>query len=124
MLDAESHSTTQSAPLLRLPSELSNRIYGLVLTSFPSLGLTIDNPWGLRGRLVLAPSKHVYCHEDNVLELNQVRYVCRQIYLETLDLEKKLSRSLVIRPQWDNRPMPSGQLSLFCNGHTSRLSGV
>jgi hypothetical protein len=150
MSDVENQPTAQSTPFFRLPSELRNHIYELVLSCSYQLGLSINNPWGSpkklvlvriqrgclnddharkvkqlqpvcrarsgRKKLVLSPIHDDHCYIDNVFELNQLKYVCRQLYLETRDLEMKLHGRLTIRPQWNNRPTVSGQLSMFCKG--------
>jgi hypothetical protein len=72
------------SPLIRLPGEIRNRIYDYVLKSYDTGELAMlpvlinepESPYSLHTRHYGEKSAQWY-------EVNQLRYVCRQLYFET-----------------------------------------
>ncbi|KAF2451242.1 hypothetical protein P171DRAFT_425765 [Karstenula rhodostoma CBS 690.94] len=74
-------STSTSSPLLSLPPELRNRIFASALTS-PSHTLQYSP--------LSKPSRPLFSDPTTPThEFNQLKYACRQLYLETAGLEIK-----------------------------------
>ena len=88
-----SHRTTMAStsPLLDLPAELRNTIYGLALTHSKPLHYRKPKGDGDKSYLYLpeAPSQQV--HDQKPVEYNQLKYVNKQLYAETAGLELKFN---------------------------------
>jgi hypothetical protein len=87
---------------LCLPGELRNRIYSLVLDA--PIALLHREPQD-GGRAFLVDSKIVsHAPNDRSTEFNQLKYVCKQLYNETADLELRLNDIIVCATSHETRP--------------------
>jgi len=75
------------SPLLQLPGELRNRIYELALSSEVPL---VFHSGGYRKRSIFSVDAPTSPNEP--VEFNQIKFTCRQLYIETACLESKSSQ--------------------------------
>jgi hypothetical protein len=85
-------SSTKHGGYLALPGEIRNMIYRLVLTSETPLHIVTPS----------VVSRPMLCaaHIDQIdvpKDFNQLKFVCRQLYTETADLELKFNKKLEIK---------------------------
>ena len=87
---------------LCLPGELRNRIYNFVLDA--PIALLHHEPQD-GGRAFLVDSKVLsQSSGDRSTEFNQLKYVCKQLYDETADLELRLNDIIVCATFHETRP--------------------
>jgi hypothetical protein len=79
--DTRPSFTSSTSPLLLLPGELRNRIYGYAFATESG----IEYNAGPRPQFVPRG-------DDTIVELNQLQYTCRQLYEETAGLEVKVNQ--------------------------------
>lgn len=103
-------STTPSPPsaLLSLPPELRNRIFAYTLTSRTQILQYAPSPKANHHRPVFSDPSSSHPTRD----FNQLKYVCRQLYLETAGLEIKYNALRFDLPEDDAYTLARIQNSL------------
>ncbi len=75
-----------ASPLLRLPGEIRNRIYEYALAADDNK--ISAKPCGLDSKNVQI---HLYLPENENIDFNLLKFVCRQLYKETAGIEAKFN---------------------------------
>ncbi|KAF2823019.1 hypothetical protein CC86DRAFT_423112 [Ophiobolus disseminans] len=98
-------TSTPTSPLLRLPAELRNHIYKLVLTSSNVFedGLRLGVTW-YRTTAFLFDCTEKYQSLNHSTTVNQLKYVNKQLYKETAGLELKYNSLVICARDWDEKP--------------------
>ncbi|KAF2001340.1 hypothetical protein P154DRAFT_596469 [Amniculicola lignicola CBS 123094] len=106
-----------TSKLLKLPAEIRNPIFRDVLTAPPISILQCDSTTNLdRGRLTayattLPGPAGKRASPDTIREFNQLKYVCRQLYTETVNLELQFNELYITRfNEFNGQSSPGGQL--------------
>ncbi|KAF1831075.1 hypothetical protein BDW02DRAFT_70361 [Decorospora gaudefroyi] len=107
--DPPPQTFSADSPFLRLPAELRNRIYELVLTSTEKrLRFADDGPCG-------KPRIYEPFPRFSKRDFNQLKYVCRELYQETAGLEAKFNILEITGGQWP-KPGPARIFNKFLRG--------
>lgn len=120
--------------LLTLPAEIRNRIYQYALSN-KQLSLVLPLGWVMFGEPIppthakLAIHRPIFIDADSVeiMEFNQLKFVCRQLYAEAAGLELKYNDIAITQHYWSSEYMVSEQfrqLAEQVKAKTHWLTGV
>ncbi|KAF2743881.1 hypothetical protein M011DRAFT_471008 [Sporormia fimetaria CBS 119925] len=112
-------SGVQRSPLLLLPPEMRDEVYAYVFRASPggiryawNLGSVVSSKFSKRGD---RPKKAI----------NQLKYVCRQLYYETADLELKKNKAIHLHKGREDEPEALSQFFVFMsNCHRVKMDWI